>query len=81
MRICEELVEHIGLLRNREEAEDPAPACVSMRQHTSAYVRDVEETEDPTPAVVDDDYRQHTSAYVSIRQHTSAYVSTRTRCC
>jgi hypothetical protein len=37
--------------------------CVSIRQHTSAYVS----------------IRQHTSAYVSIRQHTSAsaYVSIR----
>jgi hypothetical protein len=32
--------------------------CVSIRQHTSAYVS----------------IRQHTSAYVSIRQHASAYV-------
>ena len=39
-------------------------SCVSIRQHTSAYVniRSI---------------RQHTSVYVSIRQHTPAYVSIR----
>jgi hypothetical protein len=37
------------------------PLCVSIRQHTSAYVR----------------MRQDTSGYVRIRQHTSAYVSIR----
>ena len=41
----------------------PAPAYVSIRQHTSAYVS----------------IRLHTSAYVSIRQHTSAYVSMQER--
>jgi hypothetical protein len=36
-------------------------ACVSIRQHMSAYVS----------------IRQHTPAYASMRQHTSAYVSIR----
>jgi hypothetical protein len=43
--------------------------CVSIRQHTSAYVS----IRQHTSAYVN--IRQHMSAYVSIRQHTSAYVS------
>ena len=47
--------------------------CVSIRQHTSAYVS----IRQHTSAHVS--IRQHTSAHVSIRQHTSAHVSIRTR--
>jgi hypothetical protein len=50
------------------EAPREAPVyCVSIRQHSSAYVS----------------IRQHTSAYVSIGLHTSAYVSIRSvwQCC
>jgi hypothetical protein len=43
--------------------------CVSIHQHTSAYVT--------AYVSVRHSIRQHTSAYVSIRQHTSAHVSTR----
>jgi hypothetical protein len=45
------------------------PAYVSIRQHTSAYVSMRQH------ASVFVSIRQHTSAYVSIRQHTSAHVS------
>jgi hypothetical protein len=58
---------------------DTSPACVSIRQHTSACVSIRAPTAerpprfDTSPACVS--IRQHTSAYVSIRQHTSAYAS------
>ncbi len=55
------------------------PAYVSIRQHTSAYVRRRRRGSSfgclHTSAYIS--IRQHTSAYVSIRQHTSAYVSIR----
>ena len=57
-------------------------AYVSIRQHTSAYVRAGAGAGEEgvgrcthTSAYVS--IRQHTSAYVSIRQHASAYVSIR----
>jgi hypothetical protein len=63
----------------------PAPAYVSLRQHTSAYVSMLRDllyglcrwlagtcTRQHTSAHVSSvSIRQHTSAYVSIRQHTS----------
>jgi hypothetical protein len=62
-------------------------AYVSIRQHTSAYVRQYwHSVVLPTYASIRNLLRQtseyvsirkHTSAYVSIRQHTSAYVSIR----
>jgi hypothetical protein len=54
-----------------EDTDVNLPVCVSIRQHTSAYVS----IRQHTSAYVS--IRQHTSAYVSIRQHTSAYVSIR----
>jgi hypothetical protein len=62
-------------------------ACVSIRQHTSAYVSIREKCRQQTTAYVSPNtsayvnaYRPPaTSAYVSIRQHTSAYVSIRER--
>ena len=63
MRICEELVKHIGLRRKREEAEYPAPECVSIRQHTSEMRRKLKI---PHPLLL-------TTTIVSIRQHTSAH--------
>ena len=56
------------------------PAYVSIRQHTSAYVRSPQcasTTAAAPPLCCSVSIRQHTSAYVSIRQHTSAYVSIR----
>jgi isocitrate/isopropylmalate dehydrogenase len=50
-----------------------ASAYVSIRQHTSAYVKAVEDQKR------DLQVRQHASAYVTIRQHTSAYISIRQR--
>jgi isocitrate/isopropylmalate dehydrogenase len=63
---------------------DVGLACVSIRQHASAYVS----IRQHTPAYISihqhtsayasiRHIRQHTSAYASIRQHTSAYVSIR----
>ena len=63
-------------------------ACVSIRQHTSAYVSSIREAGgsavacpfENEPAYVSIhvsihvSIRQHPSAYVSIRQHASAYV-------
>jgi hypothetical protein len=59
-------------------------AYVSIRQHTSAYVRErsrqlAHSAAAPTCAYVS--IRQHTTAYVSIRQHTPAYASIRQRKC
>jgi hypothetical protein len=54
-----------------------APASVSIRQHTSAYVsrlRVVSQVKQHLPQVKQ---HLHPSAYVSIRQHTSASVSIR----
>jgi hypothetical protein len=69
-------------------------SCVSIRQHTSAYVSNVSIRRElrlqyicATTCCVRIVMRLHTSAYVSIRQHTSAYVSIRqhtvcaTTCC
>jgi hypothetical protein len=66
-----------------DEASDEATSspCVSIRQHTPAYVSIRQHTlayasiRQHTSAYVS--IRQHTSALVSIRQHTSAYVSSR----
>ena len=63
-----------------EPASPQAPAYVSIRQHTPAYVsiayyRRTAPPDEPAspqaPAYVS--IRQHTSAYASTRQHTSAY--------
>ncbi len=64
-----------------------AVLCVSIRQHTSAYVSmrtpslakalTMSATDCAEKVHISARIRQHTSAYVSIRQHTSAYVSMR----
>jgi hypothetical protein len=60
------------------------PAYASIRQHTSAYGGWYSTSASCTRLqqgacwrALRSHYRQHTSAYVSIRQHTSAYVSIR----
>jgi hypothetical protein len=65
--------------------EGAAEGYVSIRQHTSAYVRggirqhrsamrEEGAAEGPRRERRVGSIRQHTSAYVSIRQHTSAYL-------
>ncbi len=82
-------------MHEKEEAEEVqrlhhffAPsACVSIRQHTLAYVSIRQHTSAEEVECLHDGFarahrqlnvssmRQHTSAYVSMRQHASAYVS------
>jgi hypothetical protein len=67
-----------------QASQGAQPACVSIRQHTSAYgggprcpslrILRGHNLRKHTPYV---SIRQHTSAYVSIRQHTPAYASIR----
>jgi hypothetical protein len=52
-------------------------AYVSIRQHTSAYLRALGAAE----ADAHGEHERHLSAHVSIRQHTPAYVSIRQHNC
>jgi hypothetical protein len=70
----------------RQRLPHPPHTCVSIHQHTSAYVSIRQHTQPhnaPAPAAPSAQphtcvsIRQHSSAFVSIRQHTSAFVSIR----